>query len=87
MKNKYRHIFEPLIVGNHIIKNRIIMGSMHTGLEEGGQDDFSRMGEYFAERASTGVGLIITGGISPMKKVLLTGLFLTKKVKSQDISL
>ena len=48
MKNKYRHIFEPLIVGNHFIKNRIIMGSMHTGLEEGGQDDFSRMGEYFA---------------------------------------
>ena len=46
MKNKYRHIFEPLVVGNHIIKNRIIMGSMHTGLEEGGQDDFSRMGEY-----------------------------------------
>ena len=73
MKNKYRHIFEPLIVGNHIIKNRIIMGSMHTGLEEGGQDDFSRMGEYFAERASTGVGLIITGGISPNEEGALDG--------------
>ncbi len=73
MKNKYRHIFEPLVVGNHIIKNRIIMGSMHTGLEEGGQDDFSRMGEYFAERASTGVGLIITGGISPNEEGALDG--------------
>ena len=73
MKNKYRHIFEPLIVGKHIIKNRIIMGSMHTGLEEGGEDDFSRMGEYFAERASTGVGLIITGGISPNEEGALDG--------------
>ena len=87
MKNKYRHIFEPLIVGNHIIKNRIIMGSMHTGLEEGGQDDFSRMGEYFAERASTGVGLIITGGISPNEEGALDGAILTNKVKSQDIIL
>jgi len=64
MKNKYRHIFEPLVVGNHIIKNRIIMGSMHTGLEEVVQDDFSRLVEYCAERASTGVGLIITEVIS-----------------------
>ena len=46
---------------------------MHTGLEEGGQDDFSRMGEYFAERASTGVGLIITGGISPNEEGALDG--------------
>ena len=73
MKDKYRHIFEPLVVGSHVIKNRIIMGSMHTGLEEGGQEDFSRMGSYFAERASTGVGLIITGGISPNEEGALDG--------------
>ena len=73
MKDKYRHIFEPLEVGNYVIKNRIIMGSMHTGLEEGGHQDFSRMGSYFAERASTGVGLIITGGISPNEEGALDG--------------
>ncbi|MFL2799833.1 MAG: FAD-dependent oxidoreductase [Paracoccaceae bacterium] len=73
MKDKYRHIFEPLVVGNYVIKNRIIMGSMHTGLEEGGHQDFSRMGSYFAERASTGVGLIITGGISPNEEGALDG--------------
>ena len=87
MKDKYRHIFEPLVVGNHVIKNRIIMGSMHTGLEEGGQEDFSRMGTYFAERASTGIGLIITGGISPNEEGALDGLFLIKKAKFQGIRL
>ena len=79
MKDKYRHIFEPLVVGSHVIKNRIIMGSMHTGLEEGGQEDFSRMGSYFAERASTGVGLIITGGISPNEEGALDGAIFNKE--------
>ena len=79
MKDKYRHIFEPLVVGNHVIKNRIIMGSMHTGLEEGGREDFSRMGIYFAERASTGVGLIITGGISPNEEGALDGAIFNKE--------
>ena len=79
MKDKYRHIFEPLVVGNHVIKNRIIMGSMHTGLEEGEQEDFSRMGTYFAERASTGVGLIITGGISPNEEGALDGAIFNKE--------
>ena len=63
--SKYKKILEPLVVGKTIISNRIIMGSMHTGLEEGDRNDYYRMGAYFAERAETGVGLIITGGISP----------------------
>lgn len=46
------------------LKNRVVMGSMHTGLEET-KNGFNRMAEYFAERARGGVGLILTGGISP----------------------
>ena len=63
--SRYKKILEPLIVGKTVLSNRIIMGSMHTGLEEGDENDFHRMAAYFAERAETGVGLIITGGISP----------------------
>ena len=61
---KYPLLFSPLKVGNVTIKNRAIMGSMHTGLEEQA-DGHLRQAEYFAERARGGVGLIITGGISP----------------------
>ena len=63
--SRYKKILEPLVVGKTVLSNRIIMGSMHTGLEEGDENDFHRMAAYFAERAETGVGLIITGGISP----------------------
>ena len=61
---KYPHLFTPLNLGFTSLKNRILMGSMHTGLEEavGG---FERMAPYFAERARGGVGMIITGGIYP----------------------
>ena len=61
---KYPNLFSPLDLGFTTIKNRTLMGSMHTGLEEldGG---FERMAVYFAERARGGVGMIITGGISP----------------------
>ncbi|CAI8382547.1 MAG: NADPH-dependent 2,4-dienoyl-CoA reductase [Rhizobiales bacterium TMED143] len=61
---KYRHLFTPLDLGFTKLKNRAIMGSMHTGLEES-PDGFERMAAYFAERAAGGVGMIITGGISP----------------------
>ncbi len=61
---RYPHIFSPLDLGFTRLKNRILMGSMHTGLEEAA-DGFPRMAEYFAERARGGVGMIITGGISP----------------------
>jgi 2,4-dienoyl-CoA reductase (NADPH2) len=62
--DRYPHIFAPLDLGFTRLKNRILMGSMHTGLEEA-PDGFPRMAEYFAERARGGVGMIITGGISP----------------------
>lgn len=63
-REKYPHIFAPLDLGFTKIKNRVIMGSMHTGLEEA-EGGFERMAAYFAERARGGVGMIITGGISP----------------------
>ncbi len=61
---KYHHLFAPLDLGFTRLKNRVIMGSMHTGLEDipGG---FARQAAFFAERARGGVGMIITGGIGP----------------------
>ncbi|MEQ6124821.1 NADPH-dependent 2,4-dienoyl-CoA reductase [Pseudotenacibaculum sp. MALMAid0570] len=61
---KYKHIFEPLDLGFTTIKNRILMGSMHTGLEEE-KNGIDKIAKYYAERAKGGVGLIVTGGISP----------------------
>ena len=61
---KYPHIFRPLDLGFVQVKNRILMGSMHTGLEEE-KDGYYKMGVYLAERARGGVGLIVTGGIAP----------------------
>lgn len=60
----YPHLFRPLELGFTRLKNRIIMGSMHTGLEEipGGH---KHMAAFYAERARGGVGLIVTGGIGP----------------------
>ena len=62
--SKFQRLFEPLDLGFTTIKNRAIMGSMHTGLEEL-PDGFERMAAYYAERAAGGVGMIITGGIAP----------------------
>jgi len=62
--NSYPHLFAPLDLGFVTIKNRILMGSMHTGLEEA-ENGFERMAAYYAERARGGVGMIITGGIAP----------------------
>jgi len=59
----YPHLFLPLDLGHVILPNRVIMGSMHTGLEETG--DWERLAEYYAERALGGVGLIVTGGVAP----------------------
>jgi len=61
---RYPRLFSPLDLGFTRLKNRVLMGSMHTGLEEAA-NGFERMGEYFAERARGGVGMIITGGIAP----------------------
>ncbi len=61
---RYPKLFAPLYVGKTLIPNRVIMGSMHTGLEEL-EDGHIRLAEFYAERARGGVGMIITGGISP----------------------
>ncbi len=61
---KYKHLFEPLDLGFTTLKNRVLMGSMHTGLEEE-KNGTERIAAYYAERARGGVGLIVTGGISP----------------------
>lgn len=60
----YPHLLAPLDLGFTQLKNRVIMGSMHTGLEEEKQG-FDKLAAFYAERAKGGVGLIITGGISP----------------------
>jgi 2,4-dienoyl-CoA reductase (NADPH2) len=59
----YPHLLAPLDLGFTTLKNRVLMGSMHTGLEEG--RDLSRLAAYFRERAEGGVGLMVTGGFSP----------------------
>ena len=61
---KYKHIFKPLDLGFTTLKNRILMGSMHTGLEEE-KNGIDKIAAYYAERAKGGVGLIVTGGIAP----------------------
>jgi len=59
----YPHLLAPLDLGFTTLKNRVLMGSMHTGLEDG--RDLSRMAAYFRERAEGDVGLIVTGGFAP----------------------
>lgn len=60
----YPHLFAPLALGHITLPNRILMGSMHTGLEDKAAD-FDKLAVYFADRARGGVGLIVTGGIAP----------------------
>ncbi|MFG2819773.1 FAD-dependent oxidoreductase [Kitasatospora sp. NPDC048365] len=60
----YPHLLSPLDLGFTTLPNRVIMGSMHVGLEEA-PDGFERMAAFYAERARGGVGLIVTGGIAP----------------------
>jgi 2,4-dienoyl-CoA reductase (NADPH2) len=64
--SKYPHLLAPLDLGFTKLKNRVLMGSMHTGLEEA-PNGFERMAEYFAQRARGDVGLIVTGGVAPNK--------------------
>ncbi len=60
----YPHLFQPLKLGNLTLPNRVLMGSMHTGLEDRPwlREELSA---YYAERAAGGVGLIVTGGYAP----------------------
>ncbi|WP_291994852.1 NADPH-dependent 2,4-dienoyl-CoA reductase [Candidatus Accumulibacter sp. ACC003] len=60
----YPQLLAPLDLGFTTLKNRVLMGSMHTGLEET-KNGFERMAAFYAERARGGVGLIVTGGYSP----------------------
>ena len=60
----YPHLLEPLDLGFTTLRNRVLMGSMHTNLEEA-KDGFAKMAAFYAERARGEVGLIVTGGIAP----------------------
>jgi len=60
----YPHLLAPLNLGHTTLKNRVLMGSMHTGLEEE-TDGFTKLAAFYAARARGGVGLIVTGGIAP----------------------
>ncbi len=64
MMNNFPHLLEPLDLGFTTLKNRALMGSMHTGLEEA-PNGHIRMAAYFSERARGGVGLMVTGGFGP----------------------
>jgi 2,4-dienoyl-CoA reductase (NADPH2) len=64
MTSPYPHLLAPLDLGFTTLRNRVIMGSMHTGLEDK-RKHFPQLAAYFAERARGGVGLIVTGGFAP----------------------
>ncbi len=62
----YPNLFRPLDLGHVTLPNRVLMGSMHTGLEETG--DWARVAEFYAERARGGVALMVTGGMAPNRE-------------------
>jgi len=64
MSETFPHLLAPLDLGFVTLNNRVLMGSMHTGLEDRARD-YPKLAAYFAERAVGGVGLIVTGGIAP----------------------
>lgn len=64
--NSYPHLLAPLDLGHVTLPNRVMMGSMHTNLEETG--DWNRVAEFYAERARGGVGLMVTGGMAPNRE-------------------
>ncbi len=64
MSTPYPHLLAPLDLGFTTLKNRVLMGSMHTGLEDIG-NSHDRMAAFYAARAKGGVGLIVTGGFAP----------------------
>lgn len=69
--DRYPTLLRPLDLGFTTLRNRVVMGSMHTGLEDRARD-FPRLAAYFAERARGGVGLIVTGGFAPNRRGWLT---------------
>jgi 2,4-dienoyl-CoA reductase (NADPH2) len=79
----YPHLLQPLNLGFVTLKNRVLMGSMHTGLEEE-KDGFDRMAAYYAARAKGGVGLIVTGGVAP-NRAGWVGPFSLRLAKSSQV--
>jgi 2,4-dienoyl-CoA reductase (NADPH2) len=71
MSTSYPNLLEPLDLGHVVLPNRVIMGSMHTGLEDR-LSDLPKLAAYFAERARGGVGLMVTGGYAPNRTGWLT---------------
>lgn len=69
----FPHLFTPLKVGRHTLPNRLVMGSMHTGLEEQGDAGLARLAAFYAERARGGCSLMVTGGFSPNAEGRLGG--------------
>ncbi len=65
MSAMYPHLLQPLDLGFTQLRNRVLMGSMHTGLEEH-KEGLQKLAAFYEERAKGGVGLIVTGGFSPI---------------------
>jgi 2,4-dienoyl-CoA reductase (NADPH2) len=63
----YPHLLEPITIGDLTLRNRVVMGSMHTGLEDH-RWDIPKLAAYFGERARGGAGLIVTGGYAPNRR-------------------
>lgn len=84
MTEHYPHLFAPLDLGFTRLKNRFLMGSMHTGLEEHA-DGAQRLAAFYAERAREGVALIVTGGIAPNPQGVVAqgGAMLTEESQCQ----
>ena len=82
MHETYPHLLSPLDLGFTTLKNRVLMGSMHTGLEDK-RKHIPRLARYFAERAEGGVGLIVTGGYAPNTEGWLAPFASTMSTTSQ----
>jgi 2,4-dienoyl-CoA reductase (NADPH2) len=80
----YPNMLKPLDLGFTTLKNRVLMGSMHVGLEEV-PNGFARMAAFYAERALGGVGLIVTGGIAPNERArpMKGGAMLTTEAEAE----
>ncbi len=85
--SNYPHLLAPLDLGFTTLKNRVLMGSMHTGLEE--TQDWNRVAEFYAARARGGVGLMVTGGMAPNSAGGVfpgaSGLFTDQDIANQKI--
>ena len=81
--NTYPHLMAPLDLGFTTLKNRVLMGSMHLGLEEA-PNGFERMAAFYAERARGGVAMIVTGGIGPNKVGAVHG-HAAQMVSAEDV--